>query len=1012
MLCTSIASAEIMSKQSNNPKGNNERTVASSPQYSALEHSDLAYHVLDALTNLTYLFDLTEQRYLFISSLVHAMTGYTADEVYEMKDQAVVHLLHPDDLPRCEAHLKNMISAGTGQIFEIDYRLRLKEGGWIWLRSRDRIFKTDENGNPLQTLGAAIDISDYKRREANMAFLNNVLDECSRYTATQDIIQSAGKRIGQYLNVQYCHFMAIDEPQDMVIFLDRWHAPDVPPLPDTVVLSEHVSDTFYEMVRAGKPVVSENVYTNSITKSEANAEIGVGAFITVPFHHQGEWKFLFSVHDTQARQWREDEVDLVCDLAGRLFPRLERARAETALRETEERFYKAFNASPMALTITSLTTGKLVSVNETFERVTGYSREEAVGKTTVELGLWRRPTDREAELQLVQHAGQVVNTEYVFRVKSGTEIIGLLSAERIEIGGQPFALTVIQDISERKRREAHLAFLDSLTGFLIFSTVPSDIVQRFGEKMHELTGASVCAFVEIDPNKERTIIFDEWKTSGTSSLKQEYHLSEYVTEEFQKRMSAGHPVVVRDVREDIHIKNKDRFLELNIGAFLNIPLIRNEEWAFSLGIYHEQPYDWQEDEIALTVEASNRMWNKIERARAENALAQTGERLQLALDATEMGTFIWHIPENRSELDARMLELFGLPAEGIRHFTDAITQAIHPDDLVRYSEAVARACHTSGHGKLDIDLRVVYADGQNRWLTLSGQVYFSGNPRQALHMVGAAIDITPVKAFEAHLEALVEERTAELRESNRQLEATNKELEQFAFVTSHDLQEPLRKIQSFSGLLKSRSMSELDASSQLYLDKIMTAAGRMRDLIHDLLQFARLGHRKEPFERVNLNAEIAKVLETYDLLIAEKEAVIDIDPLPEIEAAPWQLNLLFTNLISNALKFNKPDVSPHIHISSRPLTNQELAREALNQDWPYVEISVHDNGIGFHPEHAERIFGIFQRLHGVSDYLGTGIGLSICSKVTMAHHGKIFARGVPGDGAVFTIWLPVSRGDK
>ena len=181
-------------------------------------------------------------------------------------------------------------------------------------------------------------ITERNHRETHAAFLVEVAEDFSNLNSSDEIMQAVGKRIGAFLDVQYCHFMSIDEERNEALFLDRWNAADVPRLPDMVRLSEHVSKDFYALVHVGETVVSNNTQTNPITKGEANAEIGALAFVTVPFHKDGEWKYLFSVHDTKPREWHEDEIELVRELANRIFPRLERARTEEKLRESEERF--------------------------------------------------------------------------------------------------------------------------------------------------------------------------------------------------------------------------------------------------------------------------------------------------------------------------------------------------------------------------------------------------------------------------------------------------------------------------------------------------------------------------------------------------------------------------------------------------------------------------------------------------------------------------------------------------
>ncbi len=199
------------------------------------------------------------------------------------------------------------------------------------------IFKTG-NQDDMRVAAMYQDITERKHREANAAFLADVAKDFSHLNSSDEIMQVVGRHIGEFLQVHYCHFMYIDEARDEILHLDRWNAAGVPRLPNTARLSEQVTDDFFRMVYAGETVVSNNTQTNPVTKGKANAEIGALAFITVPFHKDGAWKYLFSVHDIQPRQWRKDEIELVRELADRIFPRLERAHAEERQRESEERF--------------------------------------------------------------------------------------------------------------------------------------------------------------------------------------------------------------------------------------------------------------------------------------------------------------------------------------------------------------------------------------------------------------------------------------------------------------------------------------------------------------------------------------------------------------------------------------------------------------------------------------------------------------------------------------------------
>jgi light-regulated signal transduction histidine kinase (bacteriophytochrome) len=256
------------------------------------------------------------------------------------------------------------------------------------------------------------------------------------------------------------------------------------------------------------------------------------------------------------------------------------------------------------------------------------------------------------------------------------------------------------------------------------------------------------------------------------------------------------------------------------------------------------------------------------------------------------------------------------------------------------------------------------------------------------------------------LEEKVKERTKDLEEVNAHLKDLNAELEQFTFVSHHDLQEPLRKIIMYTDLVKKESYEQLTGPSKNKLDKVIQAGRRMSEALRDVLNFASLSS-EEQFRSIDLNVVLASVLEDMELAISEKGAKISCDTLPVIKGIAMQMNQLFYNLLNNALKFSKPGQTPEIKITTRILPQTEVEKNSgLDGNKTYFEITVKDNGIGFNQEAADKIFRLFQRLHSKDAFAGTGIGLALCKKVIQNHGGKIWAKGIEGEGATFTILLP------
>ncbi|MEL6298498.1 MAG: PAS-domain containing protein [Pseudomonadota bacterium] len=236
------------------------------------------------------------------------------------------------------------------------------------------------------------------------------------------------------------------------------------------------------------------------------------------------------------------------------------------------------------------------------------------------------------------------------------------------------------------------------------------------------------------------------------------------------------------------------------------------------------------------------------------------------------------------------------------------------------------------------------------------------------------------------------------------LERSNRELQEFAYVASHDLQEPLRKIEAFGDRLVRRYGEQLPTEANTYVDRMQNAAGRMRSLINDLLSYSRVATNANPFKELALNDVLDGVLSDLQIRIDEVQATVNCDGLPNIEADATQMRQLLQNLLSNALKFRKPDVAPVITIAAKRDVDPDdiQARE-------FVTLTLSDNGIGFDNQYKDQIFAIFQRLHGRLEYEGTGVGLATVRKIIERHGGTIDANGVPGEGATFIVRLPAKQ---
>ncbi|WP_052273000.1 PAS domain S-box protein [Flavihumibacter solisilvae] len=361
-------------------------------------------------------------------------------------------------------------------------------------------------------------------------------------------------------------------------------------------------------------------------------------------------------------------------------------------------------------------------------------------------------------------------------------------------------------------------------------------------------------------------------------------------------------------------------------------------------------------------------------------------------------------------------KIFGYTAEEI--IGRSITILIPPDRA--YEEAEIISALKKGNHVDHFETKRRRKDGKiiDISLTISPVKDSSGN---VIGISKIARDITEQKQLHDELKVselkfrnLSEEldlrvtmRTKQLHESNSQLESSNRDLEQFAFTASHDLQEPLRKIQTFTNILSERVYDKVDQKSKECIEKINAAALRMSALIGDLLNFSRITRNEKEKEIVNLNDVVRNVTGDLELMIERKNATIHIDKLPVVRAYALQMNQLFYNLLGNALKFSRAEIPPQITITSEDLLKEELNNYGLNPERRYFRIEISDNGIGFDPAFEKSIFDLFQRLHMKHEYEGTGIGLALCNKIVKNHNGLIYAKSEENKGATFYVILPL-----
>ena len=370
--------------------------------------------------------------------------------------------------------------------------------------------------------------------------------------------------------------------------------------------------------------------------------------------------------------------------------------------------------------------------------------------------------------------------------------------------------------------------------------------------------------------------------------------------------------------------------------------------------------------------------------RDQEAASASEARLRLLLEHVGDAVFMLSPDARVESWPPAAARIFGFEAEDVLGRRAEQFQAVGALDEATFR---AELDHARASGRHEADRWMLRSDGSQFW----AQVVTCPIPGPDGGLAGFAQIVRDLSAVKVAQEVS--------KQRSRELERSNRELEEFASIASHDLQEPLRKILAFGDRLQVKCSEGLDEAGRGYLERMQDAARRMQHLLDDLLAYSRVASRVEPFARVDLNEIANEVVGDLASRIDEREARVELGELPVVDADRTQMVQLLQNLIGNALKFHAPGATPLVRVSGRLLPATDHAA-------PACEIVVEDNGIGFDEKYVDRIFGMLQRLHGRTEYDGTGMGLAICRRIVERHAGEITARSTPGSGATFRVVLP------
>lgn len=380
--------------------------------------------------------------------------------------------------------------------------------------------------------------------------------------------------------------------------------------------------------------------------------------------------------------------------------------------------------------------------------------------------------------------------------------------------------------------------------------------------------------------------------------------------------------------------------------------------------------------------------------KVQDELRQNNFILREAEKMAKLGSWEWHLQDNTIKWSEGMYRIFDMPVNYQPTYSDFLNK-IYPQDRESVNDALMEA--VSAKKTYEIDFRLIVSDWTIKYVRATGHP-LQNNFGKVESYTGTIQDISAQKNHEI-----------QLNEKNEELKDTNKNLEQFAYIASHDLQEPLRKIRAFGDRLQTKYAEKLGGSGIDYLERMQNAAERMQTLINDLLKYSRIARNLKPFQSTDLTVILKGVLSDLEAVIRDREAEILTGDLPVIVGDNLQIRQLLQNLITNAIKFVPEGRKPKVEIWSEPVSFERAQQLSDNMYTEYISLFIRDNGIGVEQKYQQRIFGLFERLHGRSEYTGTGIGLAICQRVVQNHNGFIEVKSDNGEGTTFEIVLPIGN---